>query len=82
MRGDGKPKRPRSIVLNDEQVETLEAISAVSVGKPSTSALVRDAVDSFIVGQLALPRVQEEIRRRKREAVRTIGLVDSSRIGR
>jgi hypothetical protein len=45
---DGRPKRPRHINLGDDQYQALELISARSLGRPTISSLIREALDDFV----------------------------------
>jgi hypothetical protein len=51
-RGDRRPKRARHVNLTDDQYEALELISARSLGRPTISSLIREALDEFLRRQL------------------------------
>src|SRR5271169_1534543 len=66
MRKDGRPKRARNIVLEDQQYEILELHAEQNpLGRVTISSMVRKAVQEFIDSQLTSNQaLRERIERR------------------
>jgi len=72
-RGDGRPKRSRHVVVSDDQYQALEFISARSLGGPSVSSLIREAIDEFVQRQLEKnPTIAEDLERARKRSDKVV----------
>jgi hypothetical protein len=75
MRGDGKPKRPCNVVLEEEQRELLELLSeANQIGRPTVSSIVRQAISEFLERQRSENAAFRELVERRKQRPKLLSI--------